>query len=164
MDTKQNVPESVGVAACVEPVRIVTGVYVAGTSADLFRAEAAIGALERAGVRVTSTWPIVVRDRDGIANPRDATILDRARISARCLREVTEADLLWLLVPREPVTTRGAWTELGYALARGLTVILSGDTRQSVFSALGYEYATDEEALALILRIAERDEEHGDGR
>ena len=56
-------------------------VYVAGSSLELQRAELAIAALERRGIIVTSTWPIVVRDTPGGANPADATREERSRWS-----------------------------------------------------------------------------------
>lgn len=135
---------------------MVRRVYVGGSSAEIERAEQAIAELERAGVHVTSTWPIVIRDTAGGANPRDASTADRAHWSAVDLEQLRAADLLWFLVPSTSAPTRGAWLEMGYALAHRKTIVLSGDTRQSIFCALGHEYATDAEALSLILRVTER--------
>jgi len=139
-----------------EPVAHVEKVYVAGSSLELDRAERMIAALERAGIVVTSTWTIAVRDA-GTGNPANATREQRAQWTITDLAQVRAAELFLFLVPPRDVATRGAWTEAGYALAKNKVCVFAGDTKQSIFSALAYEYETDAAALALILRLADRD-------
>lgn len=145
-----------------EPLRRVSKVYVAGSSAELDRAERAIADLEARGVAVTSTWPRSVTNV-GESNPAHASRSDRARWAITCLHEVREADLVWMLVPSRAHPTRGAWLEAGYALARGKVVVFSGETAQSIFGALGYEFdhpdpeVADAAALALIVKIFDED-------
>lgn len=121
-------------------------VYVAASSAEIERAEAAIASLRDLGIQVTSTWPAVVRSV-GVSNPRGASRADRRAWSETDLLELAAAEHLWLLAPGPESPTRGAWVELGYARAAGLVIVSSGDTLQSIFPALGLEFATDADAL-----------------
>lgn len=139
-----------------EPVAHVEKVYVAGSSLELDRVDRAVAALENAGIIVTSTWPISVRDA-GTGNPIGATREQRVNWTITDLAQVRAAELFWFLVPPRDVATRGAWMEAGYALAKGRVCIFSGDTKQSIFSAVAYEYADDAAALMLILRLADKE-------
>lgn len=139
------------------PLRRVAKVYVAGSSAELERCEAAIALLEKAGVFVTSTWPNVVRD-NGMGNPRDAALAERRHWSTVDLGELRDADLIWMLVPALDAPTRGAWLEVGYATGLGKLVIFSGDTLQSIFCAIGVEFSDDASALEFILGIADTED------
>jgi nucleoside 2-deoxyribosyltransferase len=141
-------------------LRRVAKVYIAGSSYETERAERATAALLERGVHVTATWPRVVRTV-GSPNPRGATVSDRFRWSVDDLAQVRDADLLWFLVP--PIApaeahTRGGWVEVGYALGLGKLVIFSGDTKQSIFCALGYEVIDDTDALRVIADIASQAE------
>jgi hypothetical protein len=136
------------------PLRRVAKVYVAGSSAELERCEAAIALLEASGVHVTSTWPIVVRDHGG-GNPRDASRDRRRLFSVADLGQVREADLVWVLVPPLDCPTRGAWLEAGYAHGLGKLVVFSGDTLQSIFCATGNEFADDASAFEFVQRICD---------
>lgn len=124
-------------------------VYLAGSAAELERCRHWHSRLIQAGITVVSTW-IASVTRVGCSNPRDAAVADRLRWSETCLIEVRRADVLWLLVPSVTAPTRGAWVELGYASAIEKRIVLSGDTRQSIFTALGDEHETDEQAFAAI--------------
>jgi nucleoside 2-deoxyribosyltransferase len=124
-------------------------VYVAGSSAELERAQRWIDALRAEGWTVTSDWPAVIASV-GDANPRDASVADRRMWSHDDLRGVDNADVVWLLAPKVG-TARGAYFELGYAMACGKHIISSGDTLQSIFLAHTREYATDEAAFDAIV-------------
>lgn len=106
-----------------------------------------------AGITVVSTWPATVI-ADGAGNPRDATIAKRRCCAVSDLREIERADALWLFCPPAGVTTRGAWVELGVAYTRAMLVVSSGDTQQSVFTALTEEFPTDEDAFGALLVVA----------
>ena len=132
-----------------------TSIYVAASSADIDRAERWIRALRDAGHRVTSTWPEVIRAQPGaVSNPRDATDAARCTWSVDDMRQIFEADVLWFLAPPADMPTRGAWIEFGYAYARGRSIVSSGDTKQSIFCALGVELASDADAFAWICRAS----------
>ena len=128
-------------------------VYVAASALEIERARAAMAALRAAGVRVTSTW-IASIEAAGASNPRDASPEQRRAWSMSDLAEIRAADVLWLLAPAATAPTRGAWTELGFMYALGRRIVCSGDTRQSIFCALGEEYDSDEHALAAIVELA----------
>ena len=133
-------------------------VYIgaASTALETARARRCAEQLRAAGVEVVSTWWDVIAATGGVGNPRDATVDQRRQWSAQDLSELSRADALWLLCPPPGVTTRGAWVELGTAYARALLIVSSGDTRQSIFTAMGIEYETDEEALRGLALVAER--------
>lgn len=130
-------------------------VYVAGSSAEIERVERWSAALVAAGIEVVSSWPQNVR-AVGSANPRDASREQRLAWTATCLVEVTTATVVWFLVPGSAAATRGAWAEIGFARgcshdpARRPRLVFSGDTKQSIFCALGDEHDTDEAAFAAI--------------
>lgn len=129
-----------------------TSLYLAASSADIARAVHWRDKLQNYAVEVISTWIENVR-RVGSGNPRDASHDDRRAWSLQCLAEVRAADVLWFLVPTVEIATRGAWLELGYAIGRGVArggprIICSGDTKQSIFCALGEEFELDQDAFA----------------
>jgi len=126
-------------------------VYVAGSSLEMDRARRAVERLRASGIEVTSTWIDVIANV-GAANPTDASIEQRRGWSVVDLAEVSRADVLWFLVPAPTAPTRGAWVELGHAYAAGKWLVCSGEhTRQSIFTALGAEFASDAEAVGFIL-------------
>lgn len=130
-------------------------VYIAASSApsEIERVERWAARLTAAGCQVVSTWPRNIKEV-GVANPRDATKEQRKEWADTCHDQVTKADTLWLMCPPAGQYTRGAWYELGVACRCGVRVISSGDTKQSIFTALGDEYETDEEAFAYLRAAA----------
>lgn len=130
-------------------------VYLAASTAELHRARAAVEALGAAGIDVRASWLENV-ERVGVANPTDVPALQRRIWSDTCLDELDDCDLLWFLVPPSFTPTRGAWVEAGYAHALGKRLVFSGTTRQSIFCALGTEFALDSDALAAIRAIEVR--------
>lgn len=106
--------------------------------------------LKEAHVEVVSTWPETVATA-GVGNPRGAETRQRRQWSWIDLAEVSSADALWFMVPPADVQTRGAWVELGVAYTHAIRIVSSGDTKQSIFTALGDEYETDEEAFAALV-------------
>lgn len=131
-------------------------VYVAAASADAMpRVTAVIAALRADGFVVTSTWPDVIASV-GEANPRDASDGDRRNLSVGCLSEIDASHAVLFLVPTVPVATCGAWYEAGYAYSEHKHLVFSGDTKQSVFCALGIECASDEAALRHLRELRDR--------
>lgn len=133
-------------------------VYLSGSSAPLEIDRVALwhNRLTKAGIHAVSTWPAVIAASGSVGNPRDASIDQRRTWSQIDLAEVRTADVLWFLVPSMLIPTRGAWLEMGVAIERGAPVISSGDTKQSIFTALGDEYETDDEAFAALCMLAGR--------
>jgi nucleoside 2-deoxyribosyltransferase len=131
-------------------------VYLAGstaTLAEIDRARTWRTALLAHGIVVTSTWVEKVAAAANVGNPRDKSPLQRCSIAATCLREVSSAGVFWGLVPPIDAPTRGKWIEAGYAHALGRPLVFSGDTKQSVFCALGDEDESDEDAFRRVLGL-----------
>lgn len=135
-------------------------VYVAAASSEIERAEKCIAALRASGFEVTSTWPEVIR-KVGHANPMTASREQRAGWAAMDLSEVSDATVLWFLIPPKGVATDGANVEYGYALFLGAAsqearlaginapiyrILTSGEER-SIFTALSTHFDTDEQAI-----------------
>jgi nucleoside 2-deoxyribosyltransferase len=129
-------------------------IYLAGSSTDLARVTHWRDRLVAAGITVGSSWLDVVV-KVGSANPRAASCAERHEWSVADLAEIRECDALWFLVPAVDNPTRGAWLELGYAAALDRWIICSGDTKQSIFAALGLECERDEDAFAAVKAWAE---------
>lgn len=126
---------------------------MAGASADMARAVYWMDRLRGAAIEVVSTWPERIT-AVGEANPRDWSRADRERAAVDCLLAVeSAAELLWLLVPPVGTSTSGAWVEFCAARRRGLQVIASGDTKQSIFTALVPEFDSDEAAFEMIVDL-----------
>lgn len=123
--------------------------YIAGSSAEIERARAWHELARAEGFEVLSTWVEVIT-QVGEGNPRDATVDARSGWSAEDLRQVANADVVWFLVPPKGKETRGAWLEIGFALAQQIPLFCSGDTKQSIFCALGREFENDREAWEAI--------------
>ncbi len=130
-------------------------VYVAASALELDRAARAIAMLEAAGIRVVSTWIQSIAAAGGVSNPRDVSAAQRRAWSVADFDELMVADVLWFLAPSTP--TRGAWAELGCAYALSKRIVCSGDTGQSIFCALGEEYADDGAALTAIVTLLDRE-------
>lgn len=129
-------------------------VYVAATSSgpESARVARVVELLRSNGFEVTSTWANTIA-AVGEANPRGASATDRRIWAIQCLNEIDAADLVLVLVPELPTTTRGAWLEAGYAYSNHKHVVFAGDSHQSVFCALGIECMTDEGALHVLAAI-----------
>lgn len=134
-----------------DPLRV----YVAASALEIDRAKRAMAALRAAGVEVTSTWVQSI-EAVGVSNPRDASVEQRMGWAATCFDEIRRAHLVWLLAPAKNAPTRGAWAEFGFAHASGKGIVSSGDTKQSIFTALWEEHETDEAALRSILEEQDR--------
>lgn len=120
-------------------------VYVAGGSHEIARCEDAIQALRDLGHTVVHDWPRMVREV-GSANPRDATDDMRQAWAEQDLDGVAEADVLWLLMPEREGF--GAAVELGYAIAGGADIVISGPHQRSIFTVYADRvYPTDLDAL-----------------
>lgn len=132
-------------------------VYVAGSSDERERAKKWMKALRDAGVEVTSTWVETIDgEQRGVANPHDAPLADRERFALANLSQVGQADVVWMLAPGVG-HGRGAYWEGGWGYAMGKMLVSSGmrdgvsNTKQSVFTALGREFADDSEAFDFIV-------------
>jgi|HubBroStandDraft_1064217.scaffolds.fasta_scaffold38917_6 hypothetical protein len=133
--------------------------YLAGASAEVEVCEWYRDRLLAEGVEIVHNWMAGVR-----ANPerRDNEIprRDRKRIAATCANYVTEADVFWLLSPRE--STIGAWVELGIAFGSARsTIVVSGPWR-SVFGDLAdLQFTEHAHAFEHIVGMMTEERNHG---
>lgn len=128
-------------------------IYVAGSSDERERAKKWMQRLrDFPGVfEVVSAWcDVIDGEQHGVGNPRTASTEDRKRWAMQNVDQITEADVFWFLVPAVG-HGRGGYFESGFAFGQ-MKLLFSGDTKQSVFCALGYEFTTDEEAFDFILK------------
>ncbi len=128
-------------------------IYVAGSSNEMPRVVAAMVLARESGHEITYDWVSEIL-KVGNANPRTASRTQRADWAWTDIAGVEECDVLWLLAPNVG-HGRGAFVELGFAIATLKTIVISGPAcHESIFNAIGYECPTDELGLTLINKIA----------
>lgn len=117
----------------MSPMRI----YLAGGSSErLTVVQPMIERMKQVGYTVTYDW---TRGEEWCAGGDAALTREQRRKAAGVdIEGVERAQFLWLLVPEQP--TRGAWVELGVAIAKGLLVVASGPRlRDSIFTELAFK-------------------------
>jgi hypothetical protein len=126
--------------------------YLAGASAELVLVEAYMRRVRDAGHEITWDWCATVR-RIGASNPHDAKARQRLAWCAEDLGGVDTCDVFWLLVPQAPSV--GCWVEMGVAWQQDKRIVMSGEWRGTIFSALADElYDSHELALSALLAEA----------
>lgn len=130
-------------------------VYVAGSGMELDRVRAWLRALREIGAEITKDWTAEVEA--AIASGRGDAGLDeetRTRAAHEDFEAITRADLVWFLAP--VTMSRGAYTELGYALGRRKFVCASGlAVKRSIFTSLAHRsFETDADAFEAIVELA----------
>jgi hypothetical protein len=131
-------------------------IYLAGSSSEPERALQWARNLGALGIVVTSSWPSEcarVAGQGGELNPSGDM---GSEIARQCVAELERSTHLWLLAPLHH--SAGCWWEFGYASARGLYTVISGDThRRSVFSALTCsQHLQDKHAFDLLVDLAQQ--------
>lgn len=128
---------------------LVTRVYVAGSSAEVSRAEAAIAALTAAGLTVTSVWPAIIREARAAGIATDADLDDaRARHEAlTCEEAVGASDVVLWLVSERP--SHGAAWEASRARALGITLVAAGPHARSTIFAHRADHITPTDAAGV---------------
>lgn len=134
-------------------------IYVAGSSVELERAERVMDALRLECFEITHDWTKDVRANTAAARTdADLTDHEAKAFASTDLRAIERAHLLLFLAPTTP--TRGAWVELGYALALAgapegdlSSVYVSGPAaRSSIFTRVADDvFASDDAAIAIIV-------------
>jgi hypothetical protein len=128
-----------------------TAFYIAGASSEIVIAEFHMARVRAAGHLVTHDWCAGVRSAPA-ANPIDATMNQRATWCAEDIGGIERCDVFWLLVPQAPSV--GCWCEIGIAYQMGKRIVMSGEWRTTIFSALARELY-DTHALALTELVKE---------
>jgi hypothetical protein len=126
-------------------------VYIAASSREADRVRRAQAMVQERGWTLTLDWLSEI-EANLVRGVRDMELsLDEQRRHAQAdLDAIRRADAVWLLAPAEP--TKGAWVELGYALARSRPVVVSGPT-SSIFEQLGVCVAEDGDAPDVLWRL-----------
>lgn len=146
-------------------------IYVAGSSAEMARAEKWMARLRQAGIDVTSSWPDVIR-KVGEANPMHVSRNQRAKWAATDLAEIEHSNVFWLLLP-EGQPSVGAYTELGFATMLALDAVsarragvpgaffklVCSGVETSIFTAVADHFPSDNDAFGFLVSL-QREFEH----
>lgn len=133
-------------------------VYVAGSSNDLERVRAAQRRLRVAGAEISFDWTLDI-ELARVSGKTDADLSEpqRAVASIGCLDGVRLARVFWLLAPPAHAPSRGAWGELGYAIALAerdpnRTILVSGPgARETIFTSHPLVTSGDDASVAEFL-------------
>lgn len=129
------------------PARTPSLIYVAGATRDVERVRAVQGYCRTAGHTITFDWTAGIEAQ----TVSEASMFDEhARALAwRCLDGVRDAAVVVFCAPKY-LPTRGAWVELGYAVALKRGIVVLGEAgRQSIFCRLGHSFVRDDWQVAL---------------
>lgn len=132
-------------------------VYVAGGSSERGMVGNWIAALVALGVEVTLDWTRGAEwDLD-----REPTREELERCAATDLDAIRRADMVWLLVPQ--LKSEGSAAELGFALALGKTVVVSGEVgARNIFALRCIHASTHAAGFDVVAKMA--CEEEGGGK
>lgn len=127
--------------------------YIAGSSREVERVQAAMAAARALGFVLTHDWTVPV-----LASPAHDRYLpreERLKYAHAAVAGVVDAACFWLLVPNDG--GRGAWVEYGMGVNGGeldQVIVASGPLhRESIFCALAdFECESDVDALAWLHR------------
>jgi hypothetical protein len=129
-------------------------VYLAASSDELQRAAAWMDRVRAArGLRLTHDWVAVIR-AVGVANPANASRLERQVWAAQARTAIVAADVVWMLAPLKG-HGRGAYFECGLAHGLERPLLVSGPSTQSVFGALAEEFTLDSDAFERLVALAD---------
>jgi nucleoside 2-deoxyribosyltransferase len=120
-------------------------VYIAASSREPERVRAAQRMLTELGIELTLDWLTSIEANLALGlRDSDLSIADQRQHANADLLAVEQADVLWLLAPKEP--TKGAWIELGYALGHGTPVLVTGDASCIFLTLTDWQLPRDEDA------------------
>lgn len=126
-------------------------IYLSGSSRELNDCKKYMSLLLAAGHVITHDWCAEV-DKCIASGRTDADLspTERRHHAVVGLAGVARCELFWLLAPY--TTTRGAWVEMGSALALNRMVYVSGPmSNASIFCDLAHRvFATHDDAIAWI--------------
>lgn len=124
-------------------------VYVGGASSEIERVEAFIKRVRAAGHRVTFDWAQDIRSS---GKPANVGMTHEERFAAwqACMEGVESADEVVILAPRSGRTTKGAWGEMGIAIARGAVPIYVGHEDDTIMTSMCEVADSDDAAFAAL--------------
>lgn len=124
-------------------------IFIAGASAEIARARAAMNAARVLGYAVTFDWTHGYEPQGSDAH---LSARDRAHLHARLLTGIGDANVFWLLAP--VAQSIGAYVEAHHATRIGVeTIVASGrheDIHRSLYVTAHHEFATDSDVLAFL--------------
>lgn len=123
--------------------------YVGGASSEIERVERFIARLRAAGYIITFDWPAQIRASGKPANI-GLTREERFAAWSACMEGVESADEVVIIAPRNGRTTKGAWGEMGIAIARGTVPIYVGHEDDTVMASMCEVVDSDDEAFAAL--------------
>jgi hypothetical protein len=134
-------------------------VYVAGPSHAWRKIRQSMARLRDVGHVVTYDWTVEVEASRVMGEvDQDYSDEERGTYAAMDLSAVADAEVVWVQCSDFP--TRGAWAEMGFAIARKVydpspvALVVSGDWPQTIFTEFADErFATHDEALAWISKL-----------
>jgi len=130
-------------------------IYIAGAAVEWQQARRMMRAVSELGYHLTLDWTLSIEEHEAAGvTDRQLTALDARRLADEDVNAVQASDVVWLLVPPDG-KGRGAWVELGIALASPrCQIIASGDVESSIFLQLvDKQFATHEEALVWLKEV-----------
>lgn len=103
--------------------------FIAGASSELDVVRYWMRLAREANFEITHDWTEPVAQANAKTNLRKCALDD--------LRGIDLADGIWILSPDRGSFSTGLWAELGYSLAKGVQICLSGETaRDCIYSHL----------------------------
>ncbi len=129
-----------------------TGVYVAGSSKEIDRAERVIYELRSRGVEITHDWTASMRKHGPEAELDEETLLRELRLDL--VVGVQLAEHVLVLAPISMST--GVWVELGVAWGSRVKIHSAGDLAICPWLRLcaDMQHATDDEAISWLGEFA----------
>jgi len=129
--------------------------YIAGAAVEWKRVRAMMRAAEALGYHLTLDWTLSIEEHEksGVTD-RQLDAYAAKRYADEDVNAVQASDVVWLMIPPDD-KGRGAWVELGLALASPrCQIIVSGDVNASIFLHLvDKRFETHEEALAWLEEV-----------
>jgi hypothetical protein len=132
-------------------------IYVAGASSEAQEVSYWIGELITHEYEIAYDWTkqVLAYSKEGKADYH-LSRQDRAKFTNLDLLGIAKATVFWLLVPESQ--TKGAWVELGYAIAKrekGFPIIvISGDYRNCLFTSRGnFMFDNHDDAFDFIINL-----------
>jgi nucleoside 2-deoxyribosyltransferase len=125
-------------------------IYVAASSRELPRVRRVMSELRAAGYVITHDWvPGVEAAMERGITEAKADDTHAFAAAHADLQGVADANCLVFLAPTE--SSKMAWSELGYALALNIPVVVAHDDRdkrnQSIVTRLAHRHCTDEDIV-----------------
>lgn len=129
-------------------------IYIAGASVEREVVKQYIERARALGYEITLDWTESVEAcaKRGIRDT-DLSRTERAEFAAGDRDAVFAADVVWLIVPKDPKSSIGCWVEFGMAIAWVDSLVITSGVDASIFCELAnHQFPTHEAAFAFLTR------------